>query len=63
MFKIIAEMYLRIYRDETGLATVEYAVAGALITGLAVNSFTSLGNSIQFQITYLQQVILAITGP
>ncbi len=34
-------------RDEEGLTTVEYAVAGALVTVAVVASFTALGGAIQ----------------
>ncbi|MGB1254800.1 MAG: Flp family type IVb pilin [Thiolinea sp.] len=35
-----------IYRDERGLTTVEYAVAGGLVGAVIVASFTSLGTAI-----------------
>ena len=37
-------------RDEEGLTMVEYAVAGALITGLAVTAFTQLGGAVQTEV-------------
>ncbi len=37
----------RFVRDEEGLTTVEYAVAGALITVAVVASFTALGGAVQ----------------
>jgi pilus assembly protein Flp/PilA len=33
--------------DETGLTTVEYAVAGALVTVAVVTAFTTLGGSVE----------------
>ena len=37
---------MNLLRDEEGLTTVEYAVAGALITVAVVAAFTALGGSI-----------------
>lgn len=36
----------RFFRDESGLTSVEYAVAGALITIALVGAFTALGGSV-----------------
>lgn len=33
-------------RDESGLTTVEYAVAGALVTVAVVMAFTNLGTAV-----------------
>ncbi|HEY5624303.1 MAG TPA: Flp family type IVb pilin [Gammaproteobacteria bacterium] len=40
-------------RDERGLTTVEYAVAGALITVAVVTAFTTLGGSVEGTITLI----------
>ena len=40
------EKFLNFIRDEDGLTTVEYAVAGALITVAVVAAFTALGGSV-----------------
>ena len=37
---------MRFLRDEEGLTTVEYAVAGALITVAVVAAFTALGGAV-----------------
>jgi pilus assembly protein Flp/PilA len=37
---------LAFLRDEEGLTMVEYAIAGALVTGGAVVAFTNLGGAI-----------------
>ena len=37
------QLILSFIRDERGLTTVEYAVAGALITVAVVAAFTALG--------------------
>jgi pilus assembly protein Flp/PilA len=34
------------FKDESGLTTVEYAVAGALITVAVIGAFTTLGGSV-----------------
>ena len=39
-------LILSFLRDEEGLTTVEYAVAGALITVAVVTAFTTLGGSV-----------------
>lgn len=40
-------------RDESGLTTVEYAVAGGLITAVAVAAFIVLGGHVGDVITYI----------
>jgi pilus assembly protein Flp/PilA len=40
-------------RDESGLTTVEYAVAGTLITIAVIGAFTALGGSVSGTITIL----------
>ena len=42
-------------KDEDGLTTVEYAVAGALVAAAVVGAFTALGSQVQ-------AVIEGITG-
>jgi len=46
-------------KEEDGLTTVEYAVAGALVVGALVTAFTGLGGAVQGEITRLTT---AITG-
>ena len=43
--------------DESGLTTVEYAVAGALITVTMALAFTSLGSAVQSVIEFITSVI------
>lgn len=43
----IKEAIGRFARDEEGLTIVEYAVAGGLITGAVVLSFTALGGEVK----------------
>ena len=40
-------------RDESGLTTVEYAVAGGLIAAVVVIAFINLGLSVNNVITYI----------
>jgi pilus assembly protein Flp/PilA len=51
------EMILKFVRDEEGLTTVEYAVAGALITVAVVGAFTLLGNSVAGTINTIEAVL------
>ena len=44
-------------RDEEGLTTVEYAVAGALITVAVVAAFTALGGSVAGTISIIDAVL------
>jgi pilus assembly protein Flp/PilA len=51
------EMIRKFCRDEQGLTTVEYAVAGALITVAVVGAFTLLGNSVAGTINTIEAVL------
>ena len=44
-------------KDEEGLTTVEYAVAGTLIALAVVAAFTQLGNSVGNAINEIENVI------
>ena len=44
-------------RDEEGLTTVEYAVAGALVAAAVVAAFTALGTSVGTVITGLEAAV------
>ena len=44
-------------RDEEGLTTVEYAVAGALVAATVVAAFTELGGNVQTTIEDLADAI------
>ena len=48
---------LKFIRDEEGLTTVEYAVAGALITVAVVGAFTALGGSVSATINTIDAVL------
>lgn len=49
------EKFMKFLRDEDGLTTVEYAVAGALVAAAVVVAFTDLG-------TAVEGVIVGLTG-
>ncbi len=44
-------------RDEEGLTTVEYAIAGTLIGLAVVAAFTQLGNSVGDAINQIENVV------
>jgi len=51
------QLILAFIRDERGLTTVEYAVAGALITVAVVAAFTTLGGSVAGTINIIDAVL------
>lgn len=51
------EKILKFLSDEEGLTTVEYAVAGALITVAVVAAFTTLGGSVAGTINIIDAVL------
>jgi len=51
---------LKFLRDEEGLTTVEYAVAGALVAAAVVTAFTALGGQVG---TVINGLKTAITAP
>ena len=55
--KKIAESISQFLKDEEGLTTVEYAVAGTLIALAVVAAFTQLGNSVGNAINEIENVI------
>jgi pilus assembly protein Flp/PilA len=48
-----------LWRSDEGLTTVEYAVAGTLITLAVVAAFTALGGAVSAQI---QAIVNVLTG-
>lgn len=46
-------------KDEQGLTTVEYAVAGGLVAAVLLAAFTNLGNAVKAKINL---IILALGG-
>ena len=55
--KKFAESISQFLKDEEGLTTVEYAVAGTLIALAVVLAFTNLGTSIGNSINEIENVI------
>ncbi len=50
---------MKFLRDEDGLTTVEYAVAGALVAAAVVAAFTALGGQVG---TVIENLRVAIGG-
>ncbi|NRB38778.1 MAG: Flp family type IVb pilin [Pseudomonadales bacterium] len=44
-------------KDEEGLTTVEYAIAGALVAGTLVTAFTNLGSAVNTEINALTTAV------
>jgi len=51
------EKIMSFLRDEEGLTTVEYAVAGALVAAAVVAAFTALGTEVGVTIDRLQSIL------
>jgi pilus assembly protein Flp/PilA len=49
----IKDKLLAFIREEEGLTTVEYAIAGALVAAAVVTAFTLLGTNVAAQITHI----------
>ena len=46
-----------LWKEEDGLETVEYAIAGGLIAAIVVAAFTDLGKAVENVINYLYTVV------
>ena len=55
------EAIISFFKEEDGLTTVEYAIAGALVAGTVVIAFQNLGQAVETQIDCLTDAINA--GP
>lgn len=44
--KSVKELFIEFCRDEEGLTTVEYAVAGSLVAAAVVTAFDELGTAV-----------------
>ena len=55
--KMIKESVAKFIKDEDGLTTVEYAVAGALVAAAVAAAFTSLGTAVSDNINDLQGIV------
>ena len=54
------KLILDFLRDEEGLTTVEYAVAGALVAAAVVTAFTNLGTAVEGSINTLETAITPV---
>lgn len=57
----LKETLIALVKEEEGLTTVEYAVAGALVAAAVVTAFTNLGDSVGDVITSLDTAICSGT--
>jgi pilus assembly protein Flp/PilA len=57
--KNITSALVALWKEEEGLTTVEYAVAGGLISAAVIAAFTALGGKVSGVITWLSQNIPA----
>jgi pilus assembly protein Flp/PilA len=55
--KTIANKIVSFIKEEEGLTTVEYAVAGTLVALAVVTAFTQLGNAVGNSINAIENVI------
>lgn len=56
------DMILSFLKDEDGLTTVEYAIAGALVAGTVVIAFQDLGGAVETEINCLEDAISGGVG-
>jgi pilus assembly protein Flp/PilA len=57
MMSVIGNKLADFIKDEEGLTTVEYAVAGTLVALAVVAAFTQLGNAVGNSINEIENVI------
>lgn len=55
--KMIKESVAKFIKDEDGLTTVEYAVAGALVAAAVAAAFTALGTAVTGNINNLGTIV------
>ncbi len=53
----LKSLFTEFMADESGLTTVEYAIAGALVAAAVVGAFTSLGESVTGEINDISDTI------
>ena len=63
MMKMLSEKIKRFLREEEGLTTVEYAIAGSLVGLAVVGAFTNLGGAVGDAIVSLTGVITPAATP
>jgi len=61
--KMIANKIVKFLKDEEGLTTVEYAVAGALITLAVIAAFTQLGSEVNTSISNIGDALNSANNP
>lgn len=54
---VITQKFVDFIKEEEGLTTVEYAVAGSLVAAAVIVAFTDLGCEVGLTIQYLADVI------
>jgi pilus assembly protein Flp/PilA len=59
----LTQSVLSFVKDEEGLTTVEYAIAGTLVGLAVVGAFTNLGTAVGGAITQMTGVIDPNAGP
>ena len=59
--KKFAEAVKKFINDEEGLSAVEYAIAGALVVGVAAGGFVILGNNVNSQIRNIADCVNGAT--
>ena len=60
--KNVTQAISKFVRDEDGLTTVEYAVAGALVSLAVVGAFTALGGAVGTTIDQLTGAVTPAAG-
>jgi pilus assembly protein Flp/PilA len=56
-FEAIKTSVVKFVKDEDGLTTVEYAVAGSLVAAAVITAFTGLGTAVTAEINRLATCI------
>ncbi|GGB88772.1 hypothetical protein GCM10011352_13470 [Marinobacterium zhoushanense] len=56
---VITQKMIGFFKEDEGLTTVEYAVAGSLVAAAVILAFTDLGCEVGMTIQYLADVIEA----
>lgn len=60
--KTIKTSIKKFVADETGLTTVEYAVAGALVASTVVLAFSGLGTAVSDKLVLMKEAINGSSG-
>ena len=57
LLSVLAVQFRRLIREEEGITTVEYAVAGGIIAATVATAFTSLGTAVSTKLGVISGVI------